>query len=105
MSNELNASDKLDIALEIMTERDVEEFGKQCAVAEGKDTEIKFVDYPVAYSFEQARDWLVSGGELWQEDSSDYPNCGGIETVEDLREMFADGLDKTNNVHLVVKIK
>ena len=66
--------------------------------------EKQFVEYPLAESLEQAIAWMEAGNECWREDSSDWPQCGGIETVGDLRQFFPDGLNKTDNVHLVLSI-
>jgi hypothetical protein len=63
-----------------------------------------YVEYPVAISLEQAIKWMQDGNECWQEDSNDWPSCGGFDTVEDLKYNFPDGLDKTYNIHLVPKV-
>ncbi len=63
-----------------------------------------FVEYPVAKSLEQAVLWMAQGNECWQEISDEWPECGGFDDIECLRENFTDGLDKTDNVHLVPKV-
>ncbi len=63
-----------------------------------------YVEYPVAESLEQAITWLEAGNEVWQEDSNDWPSCGGFDKVEDLKYDFPDGIDETYNVHLVPKV-
>ena len=63
-----------------------------------------FVEYPIAKSLEEAIAWMEEGNEVWQEDSNDWPSCGGFDTVEDLRYNFTDGIDETHNIHLVTKV-
>ena len=63
-----------------------------------------FVEYPVAESLEQAIAWMEAGNQCWQECSDDWPECGGFDTVEDLYYNFSDGIDKTDNIHLVPKV-
>lgn len=62
-----------------------------------------YVEYPIAESLEQAIDWMKSENECWQEDTNSWPDCGGFDDIECLQENFPDGLDKSNNVHLVTK--
>jgi len=61
------------------------------------------VEYPLAETIEQAIAWIKAGNSCWQEDSNDWPNCGGFDDVEDLKYNFEDGIDKSYNIHLVTK--
>jgi len=63
-----------------------------------------FVEYPIATSLEQAVQWMKAGNQCWQEISDDWPECGGFDEVSDLYENFPDGIDETDNVHLVTKV-
>ena len=70
-----------------------------------------FVDYPVARTYEEALYHLQEGGELWQEIESEYPECGGIEDIDTLKECTAyedDSNDKKDirdyYIHLVPPI-
>jgi hypothetical protein len=60
-----------------------------------------FIEYPIAKTLNEAIQHVINGGECWQEDSYDWPNCGGFETVKDLKLNFPNGLDETDNVYLV----
>lgn len=64
-----------------------------------------YVEYPIATSLEQAIAWLKDGNQCWQEDSNDWPSCGGFDEVGDLEYNFPDGIDKTYNIHLVPAIE
>jgi hypothetical protein len=68
------------------------------------EREKNFVEYPLAESIEQAIAWMEAGNEVWQEDSNDWPNCGGFDEVEDLKYNFPDGFDKSYNIHLVPEV-
>ena len=64
-----------------------------------------YIEYLLCLSYKQAIAWMKAGHELWQEDSSDYPNCGGFDTIECFDENFPDKeIDKTDNIHLVPSI-
>lgn len=47
-----------------------------------------YVEFPLAQSLQEAIQCMKDGGELWQEDSDDFPNCGGFDTIEDLLEDY-----------------
>lgn len=66
--------------------------------------EKKFIEYPLAENLAQAVAWMRAGNQCWQEISDEWPECGGFDTIEELKEHFPDGLDKTDFVHLVPKI-
>jgi hypothetical protein len=62
-----------------------------------------YIEFPVAFCFDQALIWIKSGGELRQEDTQDLPDCLGIEDEAHLFELFPElELDASDNVHLVV---
>ncbi len=43
--------------------------------------------------------------ELWQEESSDWPNCLGFDSIDCFKENFPDKeMDTTDNIHLVPSI-
>ncbi len=61
-----------------------------------------YIEYPLCQSYKQAIAWMKAGHELWQDDSSDFPNCGGFDTIECFDENFPDKeIDITDNIHLV----
>ena len=63
-----------------------------------------YVEFPIAKSLKEAVAWMEAGNECWQEDSNDWPECGGFDDIDCLEENFVDGLDETDNVHLVTKV-
>lgn len=64
-----------------------------------------FVEYPLCLSFEMALAWLKAGHEIWQEDSGNFPSCGGFDKGC-FEENFPDKeVDYTNDLHLVPKNK
>ncbi len=63
--------------------------------------EKKFIEYPLAKNLGQAIVWMHAGNQCWQEISDEWPECGGFDTIEELKEHFPDDLDKTDFVHLV----
>ncbi len=64
-----------------------------------------FIEYPLCLSYEMAIAWMKAGHELWQEDSRDWPNCGGFDSIECFKENFPDKqIDTTDNIHLVPSI-
>ncbi len=61
-----------------------------------------FIEYPLCQSYQMAIAWMKAGHQLWQEDSNDYPNCGGFDSIDCFEENFPDKqIDTTDNIHLV----
>ena len=61
-----------------------------------------YIEYPLCLSYKQAIAWMRAGHELWQEDSNDFPNCCGFDTIECFEDCFPDKeIDFTDNIHLV----
>ena len=62
-----------------------------------------FIEYPLCLSFAMALAWLKAGHQIWQEDSNDFPRCGGFDDGCFV-ENFPDGeVDWSDNLHLVPK--
>jgi len=61
-----------------------------------------FIEYPLCQSYQQAIVWMKAGHELWQEDTNEYPECGGFDSIECIEDCFPDKeIDMTDNIHLV----
>lgn len=48
------------------------------------------VEYPLAQTLKKAIEFMENGGEVWQECSDDFPNCGGFDDIECLKENFPE---------------
>ena len=63
-----------------------------------------FIEYPLCLSYKQAIAWLEAGHELWQEDSNDFPECGGFDDIDCFKDNFPDeDIDWSDGIHLVPK--
>lgn len=61
-----------------------------------------YIEYPLCQSYQQAIDWMKAGNELWQEDTNDFPNCMGFDSIECFEDCFPDKeIDSSDNIHLV----
>lgn len=49
-----------------------------------------YVEYPLAKTLNEAIEFMKKGGAVWQEDSSDFPGCGGFDDVQCLRDNFSE---------------
>ena len=47
-----------------------------------------YVEYPLAKTIQEAIEFIENGGGVWQEDSNDFPSCGGFDDVEELKANF-----------------
>jgi len=64
-----------------------------------------FIEYPLCQSYQQAIAWMKAGHELWQDDTNDYPSCGGFDSIDCLDDCVPDKeIDITDNIHLVPSI-
>jgi len=48
------------------------------------------VEYPLAKTINEAIHWIKQGGEVWQEISDDFPECGGFDDIDCLKENFPE---------------
>jgi len=67
-----------------------------------------YVDFPIAKSWQDAVDCITDGGHAWQEDSNDWPSCGGFDSLENFIENFPeqekdDFIFSDFGIHLVPK--
>jgi len=49
-----------------------------------------YVEFPIAQTWEEAVKCIVDGGSCWQEDSNDWPACGGFDDLECFLENFPE---------------
>jgi len=48
---------------------------------------------------------MKAGHELWQENTNEYPSCGGFDSIDCIDDCFPDKeIDTTDNIHLVPTI-
>ena len=49
-----------------------------------------FIEFPLCLTRQQAIDWFKKGKgfEVYQEDNSDFPSCGGFESIEEFKDNF-----------------
>ena len=50
----------------------------------------QFVEYPLAKTIREAVEFMKNGGDVWQEDSNEFPICGGFDDVDVLMENFPE---------------
>lgn len=49
-----------------------------------------YVEFPIAKTLKEAIEFMEKGGGVWQECSDDFPNCGGFDSVDCLKENFPE---------------
>jgi len=61
-----------------------------------------YIEYPLCQSYKMAIAWMKAGHELWQENTNEYPSCGGFDSIDRLDDCFPEKeIDITDNIHLV----